>query len=248
MTFSIEWIGPLPSSNFGRGRGGAVVDRIVDHWMAGTFAGADARFRDPNAVVSAHFGVLRTGRIVQWVALEDTAYHAGNFEVNRRSVGIEHEGGPDVEFTEIQYAATAWLHRYLADQYAFEPAVDGTVFGHRAIVPTQCPGTLDLFRIVREAGDEMSREQFDQWFAENYAKYGLVELFDRLKKIDAYFAHHRHVVRTPLTSEPFPPMAPIDGAEYAGSNADLSIVIWKYPDGSTHSFQDGAEIAEEGGD
>ena len=71
--------------------------------------------RNEHAHASSHFVVSRSGRIVQLVHLSDIAWHAGNWRMNVRSVGIEHEGWTDdpAGFTEAQYRASARLTAYL---------------------------------------------------------------------------------------------------------------------------------------
>jgi Negative regulator of beta-lactamase expression len=155
VTHDIEWLGPVPTTNFSQGRGGNAVSLIVDHWMATTFDGALAHFMSPTAQVSAQYLISQKGRIVQVVRDEDTAYHAGSWSVNQKSIGIEHEGGPNLPpFTSELYAASAWLHHKLSLDYGIRLVVGESVKPHGAIVATQCPGTLDLDRIVREAGGE----------------------------------------------------------------------------------------------
>jgi hypothetical protein len=175
---SPEWLGPLPGSNFMPGREGNPVTFIVDHWMAGTLAGADGRFHDPAQSVSAHYGVTRDGRIVQWVAEADAAYHAGNWTVNLISIGIEHEASPVAPFTAEGYAASAKLHHYLADKYGIRLEVGHTVWPHNYFTATACPGTLDLGRIVREAGGDMTPEEV---IAAIEAKYDLTNTIQAIK-------------------------------------------------------------------
>jgi hypothetical protein len=150
----IEWRGPVPQSNYTVGREGNAVELIVDHWTVVMFEGAVRRFKDPASVLSAHYLVGQDGRIAQLVSEDDTAYHAGKFDVNLRSIGIEHEAGPAMPPTDALYAASAQLHRAIADRQGLTLAVGTTVLPHHAIVPTECPGTLDLDRIVREASEE----------------------------------------------------------------------------------------------
>jgi hypothetical protein len=45
-------------------------------------------------------------------------------------------------------------------RHGLDLSVGTTVLPHHAIVPTECPGTLDLERIVREA-----EEEDDMWLA-----------------------------------------------------------------------------------
>jgi hypothetical protein len=150
----IEWRGPIPQSNHTAGRDGGTVDLIVDHWTVVMFEGAIRRFKDPASRLSAHYVIGQDGRIAQLLSEDDTAYHAGNYAVNLRSIGIEHEAGPAMEPTDALYAASARLHLEIAERHGLALAVGDTVLPHRAIVPTECPGTVDLERIVREATEE----------------------------------------------------------------------------------------------
>jgi len=151
---AIQWRGPVPASNHTVGRGGNSVELIVDHWTVVMFEGAIRRFKDPASILSAHYVIGADGRIAQLVSEDDTAYHAGVFSVNQRSIGIEHEAGPAMPPTDALYAASARLHADIATRYALPLEVGTTVLPHHAIVPTECPGTLDLDRIVREALEE----------------------------------------------------------------------------------------------
>lgn len=150
----IQWRGPIPQSNYTVGRDGNSVDLIVDHWTVVMFEGAIRRFMDPASILSAHYVIGQDGRIAQLVSEDDTAYHAGNYAVNLRSIGIEHEAGPAMPPSDALYGASSQLHREIADRHGLALAVGTTVLPHHAIVPTECPGTLDLDRIVRDAVEE----------------------------------------------------------------------------------------------
>jgi N-acetyl-anhydromuramyl-L-alanine amidase AmpD len=130
------------------------VQLIVDHWTVVTFEGAIRRFKNPASILSAHYVIGSDGRIAQLVSESDTAYHAGVFSVNQRSIGIEHEAGPAMPPSDALYAASARLHADIASRHNLRLEVGATVLPHRAIVPTECPGTLDLDRIVRHALEE----------------------------------------------------------------------------------------------
>ncbi|HEY8825303.1 MAG TPA: peptidoglycan recognition family protein [Candidatus Limnocylindria bacterium] len=144
----------MPDTNYTVGRGGHTVELIVDHWTVVMFEGAIRRFKDPASILSAHYVIGSDGRIAQLVSEDDTAYQAGVFSVNQRSIGIEHEAGPAMPPSDALYAASARLHADIASRHGFELQVGTTVLPHHAIVPTECPGTLDLDRIVREALEE----------------------------------------------------------------------------------------------
>ena len=57
----------------------------------GSFFGTVAWLRDPRAHASANFVVGRDGKVQELVPLHDIAWHAGNWAVNERSIGIENE-------------------------------------------------------------------------------------------------------------------------------------------------------------
>jgi len=124
--------------------------------------------------VRLQFVIGHDGRIAQLVSEDDTAYHAGKFEGNLRSIGIEHEAGPAMPPSDALYAASAQLHLQIANRHGLDLSVGTTVLPHHAIVPTECPGTLDLDRIVREA------EQEDDMFTDEDRKM-LKRVYDHLE-------------------------------------------------------------------
>lgn len=72
------------------------VDLVVIHVTQTTFDKALTIFQNPKKHVSAHYVVRSSdGRVAQCVRETDIAWHAGNWEYNTRSVGIEHEGWVD---------------------------------------------------------------------------------------------------------------------------------------------------------
>src|SRR3990167_7804699 len=103
----IKWIG-ANASNYGIGRAGNKIDKIVLHWIVGKLSAADVTFQNPDRIASAHYGI-GNNTIHQYVKEENTAYHAGNLTVNRQSIGIEHEGGPDLSISEDTYKTSIQL-------------------------------------------------------------------------------------------------------------------------------------------
>ena len=154
----IEWRGPVPSSNYTVGRDGNAVTLIVDHWTVVMFEAAIRRFLNPASILSAHYVIGQDGRITQLVSEDDTAYHAGVYAVNLRSIGIEHEAGPAMAPTDALYAASAGLHAEIASRHRLDLRVGATVLPHHAIVPTECPGSLDLDRIVRDGLEALEED------------------------------------------------------------------------------------------
>lgn len=154
MAVDIEWIGPTPSSNYDVGRGGERVAFIVEHWTDARIDSAIARFMNPRSIVSAHYIVGQDGHVVQLVSEDDTAFHAGDYAANQRSIGIEHEASGIMPPSDALYAASARLHADISARYGMALAPFETLVPHSAIVPTQCPGLLDISRIAREATEE----------------------------------------------------------------------------------------------
>lgn len=98
------------------GRGGADVNYVVIHDTEGGWDGSVATLQnDPGKSVQYIIG--QDGRVGQFMTEADTAYHAGNFYYNQRSVGIEHVGYSTKPYPTKQYDASGKLVRHLADKY-----------------------------------------------------------------------------------------------------------------------------------
>jgi AmpD protein len=142
------------SPNFGPRPDGATVSLAIVHSISlppGEYGG-DAIERlftnrlDPNAhpyfealrglKVSAHFLLRRDGELLQFVSVEQRAWHAGQSawrgrdNCNDWSVGIELEGLEGSTFEPVQYRQLARLLRALASRYAISEAV-----GHEHVAP-----------------------------------------------------------------------------------------------------------------
>ena len=89
--------------------------------------------------VSAHLLIRRSGELVQFVSLEQRAWHAGQScyagreNCNHFSIGIELEGTDDDPYTGAQYRALATVTFELQRYY---PAIsDECIVGHSDIAP-----------------------------------------------------------------------------------------------------------------
>ncbi len=86
--------------------------------------------------VSAHFFIRRSGELIEFVAPEKRAWHAGvstwrgRARCNDFSVGIELEGCDSLPFEPVQYAVLAELLAGLCDRFPVEG-----VSGHSDIAP-----------------------------------------------------------------------------------------------------------------
>ncbi|MGW0892494.1 N-acetylmuramoyl-L-alanine amidase [Saccharopolyspora sp. NPDC002578] len=97
------------------------IDSIVIHDTEISYESTITAFQNPAHGAAAHY-VIRSsdGEITQMVPVEDMAWHAGSWERNMRSIGIEHEGWAaegGTWYTEPMYRASAKLVRHLADEY-----------------------------------------------------------------------------------------------------------------------------------
>lgn len=135
------------SPNFTAGRGGKKPELVVMHWIVGTLASADATFAKSSRQASAHYGV-GPNAVHQYVKEQDTAWHAGVWDINQRSIGIEHEGGPSIPITDGTYENSAQLIADIWRRYGKLP-----LRKHSEFKATQCCGTLDIARIERRANE-----------------------------------------------------------------------------------------------
>ncbi|QNP76052.1 N-acetylmuramoyl-L-alanine amidase [Streptomyces roseirectus] len=111
------------------------VDLVVIHVTQTSFDKALTIFRNPKKKVSAHYVVRSSdGRIAQCVREADVAWHAGNWEYNTRSIGIEHEGWVDrpAYFTDALYERSAELTATVCDRYGI-PKDRAHVIGHHEV-------------------------------------------------------------------------------------------------------------------
>ena len=192
----IKWIGCHPN-NFLVGRSGKTVNKVVLHWIVGTLNSADATFAKPDRIASAHYGVGNND-IHQYVKEEDTAYHAGNLTVNKESIGIEHEGGPDIPVTEITVQTSIKLVSDICRRYNI-PADSQHIIRHSDVKATQCPGTLPVERIIAEVSKILTPSDPLKWLKQMFLEQGIdvnktegevrgrvQEVFDGWKKYGEY--------------------------------------------------------------
>ena len=111
------------------------------------------------------------GHIAQHVPPRTSAWHAGNWYVNAKSIGLEHEGfltDPDAWYTEAMYRSSARLVKYLAAKYDI-PLDRQHILGHDNVPGTTAaddpghahrPGpVLGLGALLRAARRARSRDR-----------------------------------------------------------------------------------------
>ncbi|WP_225096020.1 N-acetylmuramoyl-L-alanine amidase [Streptomyces sp. CoH27] len=108
------------------------IKYIVIHDTEGAWDGVLNLIQDPT-YVSWNYTIRSTdGLIAQHVKAKDVAWHAGNWYINAKSVGIEHEGflaNPDAWYTEAMYRSSARLVKYLSRTYGI-PLDRQHILGH----------------------------------------------------------------------------------------------------------------------
>ncbi|GGN42774.1 N-acetylmuramoyl-L-alanine amidase [Streptomyces fuscichromogenes] len=134
-----EWQAASSENRTAAGRpGDYTIDRVIIHVTQQSYAGTLSIFQDPKKRVSAHYLVRSAdGHVAQCVRESDVAWHAGNWDYNTRSVGIEHEGWVEKPeyFTDALYKESARLTASVCDRYGI-PKDRNHVIGH-----VEVPGT-----------------------------------------------------------------------------------------------------------
>lgn len=148
---------PASDSNYSEGRDGNSIDAIVVHWIVGTLEIADKVFADGRRNVSAHYSI-GDDEIHQHVKDEDTAWHCGDWLWNLKTIGIEHEGSPDLPISDATYETSAQLIKELSEKYDI-PLDKEHILPHNHFVATQCPGTLDIDRLIELAKGDSEVEE-----------------------------------------------------------------------------------------
>lgn len=136
--------------NFTGGRQGNSPQFVVMHTYGGAGRSLFNWFNNSSSQVSAHYAIFKDGNNEQYVREEDTAWHAGNWEANLRSIGIEHQddGNPnDAVRTNELYETSAQLIADIYKRYGWDINNQGLIKPHNEFVQKVCPGALDIGRI-----------------------------------------------------------------------------------------------------
>jgi N-acetylmuramoyl-L-alanine amidase len=151
-----------PSPNHGERKGGVAPDMIVLHYTGMSDNEAALKLlSSPGSDVSAHYVVLQDGHIIQMVAEDRRAWHAGTSswagetDLNSCSIGIEIANpGHDhnyPEFPRRQVAAVTALCRSIFTRYKIRA---DRVLAHSDIAPArkQDPGEKFPWRLLADSG------------------------------------------------------------------------------------------------
>jgi len=189
----------VKSPNYSKGRNGKKIIAICNHITAGQFPGCQNWLCNPKAKASSNYLITRTGKIIQLVKDEDTAWANGGVNKpswtlydgtnpNRYTISIEHEGygsnGGDGNLTEQQYQATLWLHRHLINKWNI-PIDRNHIIGHFEIDKINrpnCPGkAFPWDRLMKDLTSGVIDDMLEKWqedmgknAVKNLAKMGLL--------------------------------------------------------------------------
>lgn len=125
------------------GRSGREVDKVVVHYNAGNLTAEGCYSVWQTREASAHYQVEDGGRVGQLVWDRDTAWHAGNWDQNCRSIGIEHANRADGTVSEACLDNGAHLTAAVCKAYGLgRPEWLVNVFPHKHFQDTSCPGQI----------------------------------------------------------------------------------------------------------
>lgn len=138
-------VNKLITKHFTKGRSGKSINKIVVHHNAGNLTIDQCYNTWQNAEASAHYQVESNGRIGQLVWDADTAWHAGNWDANLTSIGVEHanDGGAGWTISEKCLDNGAHLVAALCKYYKLgRPEWLKNVYPHSHFSATACPGAI----------------------------------------------------------------------------------------------------------
>ncbi|MFJ8503706.1 N-acetylmuramoyl-L-alanine amidase [Streptomyces avermitilis] len=129
---SARWV-PAAMSNYTSVAGPEArpVEYVVIHLTTDPFPVMVDIFQDPDRAVSAHYMVRAAdGHVAQCVREADIAWHAGNWEYNNSSIGIEHEGWlEEISYSDVMYRASAQLTATICAKHGI-PVDREHILGH----------------------------------------------------------------------------------------------------------------------
>lgn len=141
------------------------IDRIVIHHNAGTNDENARRtwYKSTGVGTSAHYQVTPT-KIWGCVGEESVAFHAGNYPMNQRSIGIEHlnsTGAPTWLIADETYKNSAKLIADICKRYNI-PMDRKYIIGHKEVSATACPGGINIDKLINMAKSINEPQKQDQ--------------------------------------------------------------------------------------
>lgn len=151
----------LIKTHYSTGREGHHIRKIVLHHNAGNLTVEGCYNVWQNREASAHYQVQSDGVIGQLVNDWDTAWHAGNWNANLESIGIEHADESNTPWRISQKCLDNGAHLVaaLCKLYGLgRPQWSVNVFPHSAFCPTSCPCSL------RDSQNSEYMQRAQQWY------------------------------------------------------------------------------------
>ena len=137
----------LMNVHYSKGRYGASISKIVIHHNMGNLTTETCYATWQTRAASAHYQVEANGTVGQLVLDSDTAWQAGDWQINTRSIGIEHadyiDSSGQWRMTEATINSGARLVAALCLEYNLgRPQWGVNVVGHNECTSTECPASL----------------------------------------------------------------------------------------------------------
>lgn len=137
----------LLDRHYSTGRFGQSISKIVIHHNGGNSTTEGVYSTWQTNPVSAHYQVEANGTVGQLVLDSNTAWHAGNWAINTKSIGVEHAdymvSRDEWRMTEATISSGARLVAALCLQYKLgRPQWGVNMVGHNECSATECPASL----------------------------------------------------------------------------------------------------------
>lgn len=149
-----------------KGRGGAKIDKIFVHHMAGILTAEQCGRVFKSRAASAHYGIDSKGRVGQYVLEENTAWHCASKSYNQRSIGIElsndsgAKGGWHVSDKAIAKCVVLIVdicQRNGIKKINYTGDLKGNLCMHRWTASTSCPGPY-LSKKFKYIADQVNKK------------------------------------------------------------------------------------------
>ena len=165
------------------------IEYIVVHWVgnANTSAINNRNYFENLKIThktqaSSHYIIGLNGEIIQCIPDNEVAFHAGNYSMNRKSIGIE-DCHPDWsgKFTDMTYNSLADLCVFLCKKYNIKP---DHIIRHYDVTKKVCPkyfvehqAEWEGFRnkVASRLGEEIKPKEEDFEMAKTYKNGSTVE-------------------------------------------------------------------------
>lgn len=149
------------NKHYSKGRSGAKVNKVIVHYNAGNLTVEGCYSVWQTRAASAHYQVEDDGRIGQLVWDSNTAWHAGNWNANITSIGIEHANKSNGTITEKCLDNGAHLVAAICKYYKLgRPEWLKNVFPHKYFKSTSCPG--QIYGSQKNAYIQRAQKYYDQ--------------------------------------------------------------------------------------